>query len=1050
MKPLLSILIPTYARTANLQEALWSAVNQTLQVPIIVLNDCPRQVIECYHPLVRVINLPKQLPSLGAKRNAMLDYAKSEWITWLDDDDLLLPTFTQELIEAFDDSIDSILSRRCWMVSCPQRDGVFVWKTTNKILAGAFRTSVAKRLLGFPANRDCGEDRVFVEKFLNGPRTCSLLKRAGYCYRWDSNACHLSGLRNEVSAREGYLANADFRFHSGQEPSGNILISPSFQHNYFKNFPMHPPDKNTDFAQNQEPPHVQTSIVFADIRIDVHYPESVSEIVQLVIDGNDSGDAFSATHLISIFFHSATGRYSLSSSLGDKKEGIHRNDLGMALISCINQALRVCRCGLLLNAGAVAKGNDAVLLLGGAGSGKTFLLTWLLRRSWRYLADSVVLANPDHAAMAGLKHPIRIRKGGAEAFASQFALPEHTEVGRASEGTTLLPHQMISPSDDQKGKPLGRIMVFVEFRPGEDLSLDVLSAAQAALLMMPSLRNGLSLAGGGFPMVAKWCKTVPALRLKYGDYSQLSGVLDKFIEMICSLQPSQHDFFALWSPFSRRNPIEEITSHKNKEHKTKREKEPAVTQKQTRVYPIPEATPRGPAKKLTIGMATYDDYDGVYFTIQSIRMYHQEILDEIEFVVVDNHPDGPCSSALKKLEKNISCYRYIPENDLRGPVVKDVVFRESQGDFVLIIDCHVMIVPGAIRKLIEYFEDHDPCHDLLQGPIIMDDLSSISTNYKPVWRSGMFGTWEKDPRGLDEGAEPFEIVAQGTGLFACRRASWPGFNPRFRGFAGTEGYMQEKFRRKGAKVLCLPFLRWLHRFERPMGVPYPITWKDRIYNFMVGYEELGLDNTAFKAHFVEMLGVNTANKYFTLAEQEIASPFHYFDAIYCLVNKPRGEIKGGKQICKSAFDERSRVYTVDNPLENSQAQTVLSHQAIISKAKRHRLANVLIAEEKVYVAENDLAILAQAITDLRNFAWNIFSVQQRNTDGYLLPESKVLSRHKQGDELCTQCVAYSFAAYDSLLAELPDSEETVSVWLQKWHSLANYLGSFAGTYSVQM
>ena len=38
------------------------------------------------------------------------------------------------------------------------------------------------------------------------------------------------------------------------------------------------------------------------------------------------------------------------------------------------------------------------------------------------------------------------------------------------------------------------------------------------------------------------------------------------------------------------------------------------------------------SKKLTIGMATYDDYDGVYFSIQAIRMYHPEILKDIEFI----------------------------------------------------------------------------------------------------------------------------------------------------------------------------------------------------------------------------------------------------------------------------------------------------------------------------------------------------------------------------------------------------------------------------------
>ena len=40
-------------------------------------------------------------------------------------------------------------------------------------------------------------------------------------------------------------------------------------------------------------------------------------------------------------------------------------------------------------------------------------------------------------------------------------------------------------------------------------------------------------------------------------------------------------------------------------------------------------------KKLTVGMATHDDFNGVYFTIQSIRLFHKEVLDDIEFVIID-------------------------------------------------------------------------------------------------------------------------------------------------------------------------------------------------------------------------------------------------------------------------------------------------------------------------------------------------------------------------------------------------------------------------------
>jgi hypothetical protein len=31
-------------------------------------------------------------------------------------------------------------------------------------------------------------------------------------------------------------------------------------------------------------------------------------------------------------------------------------------------------------------------------------------------------------------------------------------------------------------------------------------------------------------------------------------------------------------------------------------------------------------QRLCVGMATYDDFDGVWFTIQAIRMYHREVL----------------------------------------------------------------------------------------------------------------------------------------------------------------------------------------------------------------------------------------------------------------------------------------------------------------------------------------------------------------------------------------------------------------------------------------
>jgi hypothetical protein len=111
-----------------------------------------------------------------------------------------------------------------------------------------------------------------------------------------------------------------------------------------------------------------------------------------------------------------------------------------------------------------------------------------------------------------------------------------------------------------------------------------------------------------------------------------------------------------------------------------------------------------------------------------------------------------------------------------------------------------------------------------------------------------------DERGQDPDAAAFDISMQGMGLFCCRRAAWPGFNELFHGFGGEEGYIHEKFRQRGGRTLCLPFLRWMHRFNRPMGVPYANRWEDRVRNYMMGFRELGLPTDELEQHYHQLLG----------------------------------------------------------------------------------------------------------------------------------------------------------------------------------------------------
>jgi Glycosyl transferase family 2 len=249
---------------------------------------------------------------------------------------------------------------------------------------------------------------------------------------------------------------------------------------------------------------------------------------------------------------------------------------------------------------------------------------------------------------------------------------------------------------------------------------------------------------------------------------------------------------------------------------------------------------------LTIGMATYNDYDGLYFTLQALRQYHD--LENTELLVVDNYG---CPHS-RKLVLDIKG-RYVLASDVIGTAVpRDLIFRLARGDAVLCCDCHVLFAPGVIARLKQFYSDNPDTLDLLQGPLLHDDGMTIFTHQDPSWDNMMWGIWGADPRGEDPDGEPFEIPIQGLGAFSCRRAAWLGFHPRFRGFGGEEGYIHEKFRRCGRRCLCLPWFRWMHRF--PPGKPaYPMMLEDRARNYIIGHLELELSLEAAIAHFKEFI-----------------------------------------------------------------------------------------------------------------------------------------------------------------------------------------------------
>lgn len=251
--------------------------------------------------------------------------------------------------------------------------------------------------------------------------------------------------------------------------------------------------------------------------------------------------------------------------------------------------------------------------------------------------------------------------------------------------------------------------------------------------------------------------------------------------------------------------------------------------------------------ELTIGMPTYKDFDGVYFTLQSLRMYQD--CNRVEFIVIDNYG---CPTTKEFVENWVGNARYIEDKNSHGTAyAKNKIFEEAKGNAVLCMDCHVLLAQDAIKKLKQYYKDNPNCSDLLQGPLLYDDLKNLSTHFDPVWRNEMYGVWSKDNKVYK--GKPFEIPMQGMGVFSCKKDAWLGFNKDFKGFGGEEGYIHEKFRQAGRKCLCIPWLKWVHRFGRPNGAAYPLKLEDKIRNYIIGWNELGMDLASIIEHFSDKL-----------------------------------------------------------------------------------------------------------------------------------------------------------------------------------------------------
>ena len=257
--PLVSIVIPTYARPERLRECLAALARQTMPADtfeIVVVDDGSRQPVvpseakSLVGPTIRVIRQQNTGPS--AARNRGVAEARGELIALTDDDCLPTPTWLESLVTAhrhcpdalvggitFNGLTDDLFASTSQMIidlvyehfNADEASAYFL--TSNNILCSRAAYS---ELGGFDTSffRAGAEDRDFCDRWRASGRPLRLAATATIEHRHTQNLRHFLGLHYRYG-RGAYVYQTKRR----RRGSGNMAQDMNFHISLLRRLPMH-------------------------------------------------------------------------------------------------------------------------------------------------------------------------------------------------------------------------------------------------------------------------------------------------------------------------------------------------------------------------------------------------------------------------------------------------------------------------------------------------------------------------------------------------------------------------------------------------------------------------------------------------------------------------------------------------------------------------------------------------------------------------------------------------------------------------------------------
>ncbi|MDB9496780.1 glycosyltransferase family 25 protein, partial [Spirulina major CS-329] len=278
-------------------------------------------------------------------------------------------------------------------------------------------------------------------------------------------------------------------------------------------------------------------------------------------------------------------------------------------------------------------------------------------------------------------------------------------------------------------------------------------------------------------------------------------------------------------------------------------------------------------------------------------------------------------------------------------------------------------------------------------------------------------------------------------------------NPHFWGRGGLVGYVQEKYRRQGGTVQCLPCLGWSRLQRGALPLPNPLgwlPWEEAIRNQAIAFHELGWPLEPMFEHGADYFGHRA---FATVKQQiitELENPFFYFDAIYCINldrQSERWQAMEQRFYHLGILHRVHRFSAIETP-ESHYIGCTLSHRIIVERAQKLGLDNVLVFEDDALFLDTILEDVSRCVEELKRVDWQIFQMGGHRWGNQfpLAPDCQALE-HPCRVITCTHALAYHASVFEKMLRDIPPDVAGVAVWNQTNYAIDQYLCGIEGRYA---